>query len=137
MAGFIIYLSKTKKKAQSRLGPRRGDSGYLQEPLSSRAAFHLAASLVNVSVQPRGPLPRSDRKALIGRVSTTGIEKRDNSAKKCAVAGRTGSASRRRCYYFQVPAPVVALIWASTHRRLLSFSYQRMNLVFGTTPEKY
>lgn len=136
-AGFIIYLNKTKKKVQSRLGARRGDSGYLQEPLSSRAAFHLAASLVNVRAQPRGPLPRSDRKALIGRVSSSGIENRDNSPKKCATAGRTGSASRRRRYYFQVPAPVVALIWAFAHRRLLWFSYQRMNLVFGTAPEKY
>lgn len=109
--GFIIYLNKTKKKPQSRLGPQRCDFGYLQEPLSSRAAFHLAASLVNVRAQPRGgALPRSNQKALIGRASSTGIEKQDNSPKKMCRGGAhrvdlpkalllfSGSSCRSRTY---------------------------------------
>lgn len=131
-SGFIIYLNKTKtvewKGAEPiRARTRHGECGYLQELLSSQAAFHLFASLKCQSTAwgPCAPIGNPD-------LSSMGID-------KCKMHCGADWWRRilRHCYYFEVSTPIVTLICAFTQRQLLSFPYQWINLISGTRPEKY
>lgn len=75
---------------------------------------------LNVKAQPEGPAVQSE--TVIGRVSSTGGLISDISHEKCGVPQTDGAhlvSIQRHSYYFEVSAPIVALICSFTLRQLL------------------